>query len=514
MTHEFPSLDLLSPSVINAELEEKGRALMTCLADLSIQAELVRISPGPVVTSFEVRLAPGMKIARIVGMSDNITHNLKVASVRIYPILGADTVSVEIPNARRENIGLRELLETPAFQTAQKASLLNMPLGKDVFGHPVFADLAEMPHMLVAGATGAGKSVFLNTVLLSFLYRAQPEELKLLLIDPKRVEMAVYADLPHLVHPIVVEPVMAKNALDWAVKEMGHRYSALERLGVRNMQAYNQKVQKLLEPGAARSPEFADLTPMPSLVIIIDELADLMFTAGKDVETSIVRLGQLARAAGIHLIVATQRPSVNVVTGLIKANLPCRIAFQVVSQTDSRTILDAAGADRLLGKGDMLFKPDGEAMRRLHGAFVPDEEVGRVADFWRGQAKPDYQVDFAEWGEDDAEQQGADLGNGGAYAQGDISAEPSYQETVDFVRQQGKVSISLIQRRFSIGFNKAGRYVEQMEQDGIIGAANGNKPREIRYRGWAKDASDALDFLTHKNNSTLKVSVTIDRGRF
>ncbi|MDR2825403.1 MAG: DNA translocase FtsK 4TM domain-containing protein, partial [Deltaproteobacteria bacterium] len=327
---KFPPLGLLSPvndsnsSVSKAEQEEKGRALMTCLTDFSIQAELIHISPGPVVTSFEVRPAPGVKIARIVGLSDDLALGLKAVSVRIHPIPGTDTIGIEIPNAGREVVGLRELLEAPSFQS-QNAPLLNMALGKNISGHPVFADLAKMPHMLVAGATGAGKSVFLNTVLLSFLYRAQPEELKLLLIDPKRVEMSVYADLPHLVHPIVVEPVLAKNALDWAVAEMDKRYAALERLGVRNMQAYNQKVQKLPESGSTRLPDStnssnaadsAHLSPMSSLVIIIDELADLMLTAGKDIEASIMRLGQLARAAGIYLIVATQRPSVNVVTGL------------------------------------------------------------------------------------------------------------------------------------------------------------------------------------------------------
>jgi S-DNA-T family DNA segregation ATPase FtsK/SpoIIIE len=342
-------------------------------------------------------------------------------------------------------------------------------LGKDIAGRPAFADLAKMPHMLVAGATGAGKSVFLNTALLSFLYRAGPEELKLLLIDPKRVEMKAYADLPHLIHPIVVEAELAKNALEWAVTEMERRYEAIGLLGVRNMQDYNRK---LLESGPGRPPELAGLAPMPYLVIVIDELGDLMLSSRKEVETSLVRLAQLARAAGMHIIVATQDPRVNIVTGLIKANFPCRISFQVTSKTHSRIILDAMGAERLLGRGDMLFKPAGGALQRLHGAFVPDEEVKLVADFWRGQAKPDYQVDFAEWGAEEEDLPGSP-------ASASASGDGLYREIIEFVRQQGKVSISLIQRRFSIGFNKAARYVEQMEQDGVIGPANGSKPREV-----------------------------------
>lgn len=473
---KLPPLNLLQPAldhntaVTYAELEAKGRALMTCLADFSIQAELVHISPGPVVTSFEVRPAPGVRSSRIAGLSDDLALSLKAVSVRIQaPIPGTDTIGIEIPNDKREIVGLRELLESPGFAPDRPEPLL-MALGKDIAGRPAFADLAKMPHMLVAGATGKGKSVFLNSLLLSLLYRVQPEEVKLLIIDPKQVEMAVYADLPHLIHPIVKDSVLARNALEWAVTEMERRYEAIGRLDARNMQAYNRK---LLDLGANRSPELADLVFMPYLIIVIDELADLMLSAGKDVETSIVRLAQLARAAGIHLIVATQRPSVDVVTGLIKANFPCRISFQVTSKPDSRTILDAMGAERLLGMGDMLFKPGGGEMRRLHGAYVPDMEISMVADYWRGQAKPDYRVDFSEW-EEEEERQGA-----GAPDAADLAGGAQYNDIVDFVRQQGKVSISLIQRRFSIGFNKAARYVEQMEQDGIIGPANGSKPRQV-----------------------------------
>lgn len=468
----LPGLDLLRPpggssqAVSRQELEAKGRTLMKVLGNFSIQAELVRITPGPVVTSFELRPAPGVKSSRISALSDDIALGLKAIAVRIQaPIPGTDTVGIEIPNSTRETVNLRELLAAREFQGA--SSLLSMALGKDSSGVPTVADLARMPHMLVAGATGTGKSVFLNSVLMSFLYKARPEEVKLLLVDPKRIELAVYTDLPHLVHPIVTDMSLAKNALSWAVAEMERRYSDIARLGVRNITAYNEKLAEL---GARRPP---DLEPMPFLVIIIDELADLMLTAGKDVETSIVRLAQLARAAGIHLLLATQRPSVDVVTGLIKANFPCRISFQVSSKHDSRTILDTVGAEHLLGNGDMLYKPAGGRFQRLHGAFVSDEEVAAVSDYWRAQQAPDYRVDFSEFGSENHE--------GGAGAGGFSAGEDEkYAEAVDFVRQQGKASISLIQRRFRIGFNSAARIIEQMEKDGIIGPADGSKPRLVR----------------------------------
>lgn len=473
---KLPPLDLLRPvgdknaAVSREELEAKGRALMTCLSNFSIQAELVRISPGPVVTSFEVRPAPGVKSSRITGLSDDIALSLKSISVRVQaPIPGTDTVGIEIPNDRREIVGLRELMASPAFQeTGQPVPLLNMAMGKDISGRPVIADLARMPHMLVAGATGTGKSVFLNSVLLSFLYRAKPDELKLLIVDPKRIEMAVYADLPHLVHPIVVETSLAKNALDWAVAEMERRYNDIARLSVRNMAAYNQKLADFDKSGG-RPADFADLRPMPYLVVVIDELADLMLTAGKDVETSIVRLAQLARAAGIHLIIATQRPSVDVVTGLIKANFPCRVSFQVTSKVDSRTILDGMGAEQLLGKGDMLFKPAGGQLQRLHGAFVPDEDVGAVADYWRAQLPPSYQVDFSDWGNEAGEDGGA--GGAGGLDE-DVSRDPMYAKIADFVLQEDSPSISKIQRYFRIGYNRAARYWDQLKKDGIVGPDN------------------------------------------
>ena len=472
---KLPGLDLLhsvaggDPKPARQVLEAKGQSVITCLADFGVQGELTRITPGPVVTMFEVRPAPGVKVSRIANLSDDLALALKAIAVRIQaPIPGTDTVGIEIPNEARENVCFKELLASDTFRSAP--SMLTMAIGKDIAGNATVADLARMPHLLVAGATGAGKSVCLNSILLSFLYKARPDDVQLLLVDPKRIELAVYADLPHLVHPVVTEMALAKNALDWAVQEMDRRYQAMARLAVRNIAGYNQKLADL---GADLPPELADLERMPYLVIVIDELADLMLTAAKEVETSIVRLAQLARAAGIHMILATQRPSVDVVTGLIKANFPCRISFQVTSKHDSRTILDTVGAEHLLGKGDMLFKPSGSKLQRLHGAFVGDDDVAAVVEFWKRQQAPNYTVDFADWGNDGTGD--GPNGNGG----GDLSDDPMYAEAVEFVIGQGKASISQIQRRFRIGFNRAARYVEQMEYDGIIGPSDGSKPRMV-----------------------------------
>ncbi|MDR1490029.1 MAG: DNA translocase FtsK [Desulfovibrio sp.] len=469
----LPSLQLLdaAPQVFGGiereKLEQKGGNLMGCLNDFGVQGELVGITPGPVVTMFEIRPAPGVRVARISNLSDDLALALKAVAVRIQaPVPGTDTVGIEIPNDKRETVYLRELLDSAEFTNSR--SLLTLALGKDIAGHPVTADLASMPHLLVAGATGAGKSVGINSIILSLLYKARPEEVKLLLVDPKRVEMAAYADLPHLVHPVVTDVQLAKNALEWAVAEMERRYACIARAMVRNVTDYNAKIAAF---GSCPPPGMEDLAPMPFLVIIIDEFADLMLTAAKEVETSIVRLAQLARAAGIHLVLATQRPSVDVVTGLIKANFLCRIAFQVMSKHDSRTILDAVGAEHLLGKGDMLFKPSGGKFKRLHGAFVSDDNVNVVVDYWKSLQLPDYKINFIEWGQD--------AGGGGTGSGGDLYSDPMYNEAVEFVRDRGTASISLIQRKFSIGFNKAARLVEQMEADGIIGPADGSKPRKV-----------------------------------
>ncbi len=470
----LPSLELLSPpsqqgsNVHKGDFEAKGRALMACLHNFDIEGELVHITPGPVVTMFEVRPAPGIKVSRIANLSDDLALALKAVAVRIQtPIPGTDTVGIEIPNENRETVNFRELAASKAFR--EGCGPLTMILGKDIAGRPFMADLTRMPHLLVAGATGAGKSVCLNGILVSLLYRTQPSDLQLLLVDPKRIEMAVYADEPHLVHPVVTEMQEAKNALDWAVHEMDKRYEAMARLSVRNVTDFNHKLSTFKNE---LPPELADLEPLPYLVIVIDELADLMMTASREVETSIVRLAQLARAAGIHMILATQRPSVDVVTGLIKANFPCRISFQVTSKHDSRTILDQIGAEHLLGRGDMLYKPSGGQLQRLHGPFLSDAEVQAVVAHWKRHMTPSYKVDFAQWGLETAT--GAASVGGG-----DMAQDPLYSEVQAFANDQGRVSISLVQRRFKIGFNRAARLVEQLEKDGFIGPADGSKPRVV-----------------------------------
>ncbi len=475
----MPPLDLLTlpPADAATPVEpevtrHQAESLITCLNDFGIQGEVQRVVPGPVVTMFEVKPAPGVKISRIVGLSVDLALAMKALAVRIEgPIPGKDTVGVEIPNAKRQTVYFRDILDAEAFRSS--GSKLTLAIGKDIQGRPQVADLARMPHLLVAGATGSGKSVCINGILLSILYKATPDEVKLLLVDPKRIELSVYNDLPHLVHPVVTETAMAKSALDWAVAEMDRRYEAMALLGVRNIAGYNEKLTKL---GDDRPEELAELSPLPYLVIIIDELADLMMTAAKEVEVSIVRLAQLARAAGIHMVLATQRPSVDVVTGLIKANFPTRIAFQVTSKHDSRTILDAVGAEYLLGRGDMLFKPSGGKTLRMHGAFVSDEETAAVVDFWKSRAKPNFALDFAEWQKSADGGGGGDLGGEGG---DDTASDPVYPQAVDFVMEQGKASISLIQRRFRIGFNRAARFIEQMERDGMLGPQEGSKPRPV-----------------------------------
>ncbi|MBD5417184.1 MAG: DNA translocase FtsK [Desulfovibrio sp.] len=469
----LPGLDLLTPPASGGarareDHEARGAALMGCLKDFDIQGDLVRVTPGPVVTMYEVRPAPGIRVNRIANLSDDLSRALKAPAVRIQaPIPGSDTVGIEIPNEQRETVNFRELAASEPFRRG--CGPLTMILGKDIAGRPAMADLTRMPHLLVAGATGAGKSVCLNSILVSLLYRTQPQDLRLLLIDPKRIEMAVYADEPHLVHPVVTEMADAKNALEWAVHEMDERYRSMARLGVRNVAAYNQKLAAFRND---LPPDLADLERLPYLVIVIDELADLMMTAAREVETSVVRLAQLARAAGIHMILATQRPSVDVVTGLIKANFPCRISFQVTSRHDSRTILDQMGAEQLLGRGDMLFKPSGGRLQRLHGPFLADEEVQAVVNHWKRQLAPTYEVDFSQW----SATAGAGPGGGG-----DASQDPLYEEARAFVLESGRSSIStsLLQRRLQVGYNRATRLMDQFEAEGLVGPANGSKPRSI-----------------------------------
>ncbi len=489
----LPSLNLLDPLPASALLERpdnavlarQGEAVITCLKNFNVQASLAKITPGPVITMFEVRPAPGVKATRITNLADDLAMSLKATAVRMQaPVPGTDTVGVEVPNQKRATVYFREIVEDQAFRGA--GSLLTVALGKDTGGHPVSADLARMPHLLVAGATGQGKSVCLNAILLSLLCRARPDEVQLILVDPKRVEFSMYADLPHLVHPVVTDMDLTKNALLWAIDEMNRRLSLFSKVQVRNITGYNERQAKLRRDVETGGPipvdgegEPEDLSNMPFLVIVVDELADLMMLKRKEVEGSIVRLAQLARAAGIHLIIATQRPSVDVVTGLIKANFPCRIAFKVTSSQDSRTILDGIGAEKLLGMGDMLFKSNTGAVKRIHGAFVSDSEVAALVEYWKKLQKPNYKVDFSEFGSDESEEAADDFGQASS-RNNEIVDDPVYAEAIQFVLENGKVSISLLQRRFRIGFNRAARFVEQMERDGLLGEADGSKPRVVR----------------------------------
>lgn len=480
----LPSLDLLTqPSREESAqkpdqtlLEAKGAALMECLQNFGVMAELARISPGPVITLFALRPAPGVKAGRFAPLSQDIAMILKAEAVRVQaPIPGTDTIGVEVPNDKRAVVRFRDIIRNDAFRGAP--SLLTLALGKDIAGAPRTDDLAKMPHLLLAGATGAGKSVCLNAILLSLLYKARPDEVKLLLIDPKVVEFQVYDDLPHLVHPVVSDMELARNALMWAVDEMERRYALLNLLSVRKLDDYNRKIREMDNP---RSREGEELTLLPYIVIVVDEFGDLILNKGKEIESAIARLGQKARAAGIHLILATQSPRADVVTGLIKANLPSRIAFRTSGPTESRIIIDQSGAEALLGNGDMLLKASNGKLHRLHGAYVSDAEVEAVVEHWKSLQKPDYKLDFHEYGDSRPDGSfGGERAEGGP-EKNDVLDDPLYAEAVQFAREKGFVSISKLQQRYRIGFNKAARFVEQMEQDGLIGPpAPGGKARQV-----------------------------------
>ncbi len=476
--YKFPPLELLrqpqpSAAANTEDIAERGQALMGCLRDFNIQAELVHATPGPVVTTYMVRPARGVSVRVFNRHADDIARSLMAVSVFVQaPVPGTDTVGIVIPNHNREIVNFREIASTETFREASRKMALPLIVGKDTTGRPYIADLAKMPHLLVAGATGQGKSVCLNAMLTSLLLEKTPDELKLLLVDPKRVEMGMYEDESHLVHPVVKEVQDAKNALNWAVHEMDERYTRMSRLNTKNITGYNRRLASLQ---GKLPPDLEDLEPMPYIAIVIDELADLMLQCRKDVEPCIIRLAQLARACGIHMIIATQRPSVDVVTGLIKANFPCRICFRVSSRQDSMTTLGTSGAEKLLGNGDMFYNPNGGQLTRLHGPFLRDEEVQAVVDYWKKQAKPEYGVDFSTWGMDEA----GDGSLSGSGRQIDDS-DPLYREILSFIQEQGHVSTSLLQRRFNIGFNKAARYMDQLDRDGLVGPAPGaGKPRPV-----------------------------------
>jgi DNA segregation ATPase FtsK/SpoIIIE, S-DNA-T family len=445
------------------ELMESARLLEEKCREFSVAGSVVQIHPGPVVTTFEFKPEAGVKYSKITSLADDLSLALRAESVLIERVLGKSTVGIQIPNQNREPISLRELLESSAYQSAP--SKLTVALGKTIEGAPFLGDIATMPHLLIAGATGTGKSVALNAMITSILFRAAPEDVRLILIDPKRLELGMYEEIPHLLTPVVVDPKQAANALTWAVHEMEERYKTLAAEGVRNIEQYNRNVREAARERPAGSDEPLP-KPLPYIIIVIDELADLMMVARSDVEESVARLAQMARAIGIHLLLATQRPSVDVITGLIKANLPARISFRVSSKVDSRTILDGNGAEQLLGRGDMLFLPPASArLIRVHGPYISEQETARLATFLRKQGKPVYDESIT------AEEKAADAI--------EFEKDDLYDEAARLVVSTGQASISYVQRRLRVGFSRAARLIDMMEAEGIVSPAMGGKPREV-----------------------------------
>ncbi len=465
-------------------LEENARLLESVLEDFGVRGEIVKVCPGPVVTLYELEPAPGTKTSRVIGLSDDIARSMSAVSVRSAVIPGRNVIGIELPNARREMVCLRELLDSDDFRRFSGG--LNLPLGKDIGGAPMTVDLSRMPHLLIAGTTGSGKSVALNTMILGLLYSLPPEACRFIMIDPKMLELSVYEGIPHLLCPVVTEPAKAVVALKWAVREMEERYRAMSQLGVRNIAGYNARLGEARRKSEALtrrvqtgfdedgSPVFEeqplDLDPLPFIVVVVDEMADLMLVAGKDIEGAVQRLSQMARAAGIHLIMATQRPSVDVITGTIKANFPTRVSFQVTSKVDSRTILGEQGAEQLLGQGDMLFMAGGGRITRVHGPFVSDQEVERVVEFLRSQGRPEYDQTVTEEIDDGVS---VPTGAGGA------ASDPLYDQALAVISREGKASTSFIQRHLQIGYNRAARIIERMEKEGIVSKANRVGRREV-----------------------------------
>ena len=483
---KLPQVDLLDAapgrleSVTADSLEMTSRLIEKKLKDFGVDVRVVAASPGPVITRYEIEPAVGVKGSQVVNLAKDLARSLSLVSIRVVETIpGKNFMALELPNAKRQTIRLSEILGSAVYNDAH--SQLTLGLGKDIVGNPVVADLAKMPHLLVAGTTGAGKSVGINAMILSLLYKAEARDVRLIMIDPKMLEMSVYEGIPHLLCPVVTDMKQAANALTWCVGEMERRYKLMSKLGVRNLAGYNRKLQDATERGETLTNPFS-LTPeapeplerLPYLVVVIDELADLMMIVGKKLEELIARLAQKARAAGIHLVLATQRPSVDVITGLIKANIPTRIAFQVSSKIDSRTILDQMGAEALLGQGDMLYLPPGSGLPvRVHGAFVSDEEVHRVVDYLRQQGEPNYIEGILEGGTLEGDAMAAIEGG----ANGEGEADPMYDQAVQIVLQNRRASISLVQRHLRIGYNRAARLLEQMERAGLVSpmATNGNR---------------------------------------
>lgn len=480
-----PPLSLLDPVVIsdgkafsNVSFEELSMLVEQRLADFGVESKVVAVHPGPVITRFELDLAPGIKVSKITGLSKDIARSMSVSSVRVVEVIpGKSFIGLELPNEHREIVGLRDILESDRYR--QSRSPLSLALGKDIAGYPVVVDLAKMPHLLVAGTTGSGKSVSLNAMLLSMLFKATPEQLRMIMIDPKMLELSIYEGIPHLLTPVITDMKDAANALRWCVAEMDRRYRLMSMLGVRNLSGFNTKVTEAAKQGNPIStPEWLmalgnqspELHALPMIVVVADELADMMMVVGKKVEELVTRIAQKARAAGIHLILATQRPSVDVITGLIKANVPTRIAFQVSSRIDSRTILDQQGAEQLLGNGDMLYLPPGTGVPvRVHGAYVGDDEVHRVVAAWQTYGKPTYLEEITE-GASENPLAGDEAGG---------EADPLYDEALKIVTESRRASISLVQRRLRIGYNRAARIMEDMENAGVVSSMDGSGSREV-----------------------------------
>jgi S-DNA-T family DNA segregation ATPase FtsK/SpoIIIE len=494
-SYQLPPIELLSPApppinvaLDKAALERNARLLESVLDDFSVKGEIVEVRPGPVVTMYELEPASGIKASRVISLADDIARNMSALSARVATIPGRSVIGIELPNAKREMVVLSELVSSTAFE--DQVAALPIILGKNIAGDPVVADLAPMPHLLVAGTTGSGKSVGLNCMILSLLYRLTPEQCKMIMIDPKMLELSVYDDIPHLLAPVVTEPAKAIRALKWTVEQMEERYRMMASVGVRQLSSFNAKVREAKGKGQSLGrrvqtgydpetgqPKYEneelDYEVLPQIVVVVDELADLMMTAGKEVEFLIQRLAQKARAAGIHLIMATQRPSVDVITGVIKANLPTRISFAVTSKIDSRTILGEQGAEQLLGKGDMLYMPGGKQIARVHGPFVSDEEVRAVAEHWKGQGRPDYIQAVTEEPED-----GGYMFEGQPTGEDDPEAQ-LYRKAVQTVAESQKASTSYIQRQLRIGYNNAARLIERMEKDGFVSAPDHVGRREV-----------------------------------
>jgi S-DNA-T family DNA segregation ATPase FtsK/SpoIIIE len=460
------------------ELMEGARLLEDKCREFAVEGTVVQIHPGPVVTTYEFKPDAGVKYSKITGLADDLCLAMQAESVLIDRIPGKSTVGIQIPNPNREQISLRELLESDAYR--RSSSKLTLALGKTIHGEPFVSDLATMPHLLIAGSTGTGKSVSVNAMLTSILFRATPDDVRFIMIDPKRLELGMYEDIPHLLTPVVVDPKLAANALRWAVREMEERYKTLAKVGVRNIEQYNRNLRTMQSEkgGAILDDDGNEIKTLPFVIVLIDELADLMMVASNEVEESIARLAQMARAVGIHLILATQRPSVDVITGLIKANLPARISFRVSSKVDSRTILDGNGAEQLLGKGDMLYLPPASSrFVRLHGPYISEQESARLASFLRKQGKPTYDTTITD--EEKGSQEAMEF-----------EKDELYDEASRIVVSSGQASISYLQRRLRIGFSRAARLVDMMEADGLVSGAAGGKPREVLVK---KDYFDEVD---------------------